>query len=97
MKRERDRAHAQAPHHLLDLNPVLRDYPPTREICQGIVQAADGTEALLFAGAIMIERVSNATEIFVDPVIHVSVTQHFEMTRHRNARCHARPSRDTDS
>ena len=70
MQRERIRARPDAPADLSEMGAALRDYRPTRDFYQGIVREVNGSSALLFGSAAMLERVSVATDLFVD-ITHV--------------------------
>ncbi|XP_048512373.1 uncharacterized protein LOC125501288 [Athalia rosae] len=56
---------------LRDLGAVLIDYAPTEQSYRGVIEATDGSVAVMFASEKMLRRLGNSPEIYVDGTFKV--------------------------
>lgn len=82
MERERARTRPTIPESLAELGEMLETYAATSEIYQGMVAAADGSRAVMFAAPRMLRELGESSDLYVDGTFKVSLAKTIHLLNH---------------
>ncbi|XP_036143828.1 uncharacterized protein LOC105838291 [Monomorium pharaonis] len=71
LNREQLRQRPETPQTIVELDVVLKNYPPVQYIFKGIILSDDGYRAVIFASDALLDLLVSTTEIYMDGTFKV--------------------------